>query len=479
MWKQLIYHTTRECITQTNFENQINSYCLQNFKEIMRTSFLDKYVEKVIPICHCQKSRLDKLEEILLKIKENTGSTGNCNPLEELNQMLQSSLPDLKIICGDGKIVMSHKLLFGLTNECLAEIFSEEDFINDPLTILKIPNSSGENIVHLLNRLSLEPAEEDTLYELFFTNKVDEKPLNRFSILGEFHSNSDNQDTCVEVKDEPDPDMKTDGSSDEDFHSDKMTTSKKFECPICSKSYGIDYYKRVHKFKCKNLPEPSEKMFKKKEKCFKCNVSVWKLDKHLEKCDKIQKAKLKSSQKSKEGAGDPVSCDQCGKVVTNKYCLKIHIESVHNPDKQVYSCDQCSYTTTYKRNIMLHIRNIHEAGEFIACHICGVKIKGGASNLSRHIFRLHTESQTEKVKCEECGKEVKASQLSNHKKKVHGERRFACHMCSYRAQTGYNLKLHISQSHLGVKELPKTQCQYCDVITTNLPHHMKLFHGDK
>ena len=97
----------------------------------MRTSFLDKYIDKVIPICHCQKSTLDKLEEIIPKIKENTGSTENCNPLEELNQMLQSSLPDLKIICGDGKIVMSYKLLLGLMNECLAEIFSEEDFIND------------------------------------------------------------------------------------------------------------------------------------------------------------------------------------------------------------------------------------------------------------------------------------------------------------------------------------------------------------
>ena len=451
----------------------------------MWTRILDEYLDKVIPMCICQKSRHNKLEEILLLLKENPINTEKYNPVEELNLTLQSSMPDLKIICGDGKIVMSHKLLLGLTNECLAEIFAEDDFINDPLTILKVPNSSGESIEHLLNRLTAKPEIEggDTLGELFFTNKVDDKYLDgqilcKYPNMDDINSNSDQDNTCFEVKDEPDPDMKTDCSS-EDL-SEKRSPSKKFKCPNCGKSYGLDYYKKIHKPKCLDLTDSyQEKRSKEKEKCFKCNMSVWKLDRHLEKCDKIQKAKLKSSQKSKEGAGEPVSCDQCGKVVTNKYCLKIHIESVHNPDKQVYSCDQCSYTTTYKRNIVLHIRNIHEAGEFIACHICGVKIKGGASNLSRHIFRLHTESQTEKVKCEECGKEVKASQLSNHKKKVHGERRFACHMCSYRAQTGYNLKLHISKSHLGVKELPKTQCQYCDVITTNLPHHMKLFHGDK
>merc|ERR1712110_990222 len=116
--------------------------------------------------------------------------------------------------------------------ECLAEIFSEEDFINDPLTILKIPNSSGESIVHLLNRLSLEPIEEE---DLFFTNKVDEKPLNRYSNIEDLYTNSDNHDPCFEVKDEPDPDIKTDGSSDEDFISEKRTPSEKFNCPSCGK----------------------------------------------------------------------------------------------------------------------------------------------------------------------------------------------------------------------------------------------------
>lgn len=462
----------------------------------METKILDEFVGKTIASCNCQKSKLNELEQIRLMIKEKQRNNERCKPTQELSQYFQSSVPDLKIICGDGMIIMSHKLLLGLTNECLAEIFNEEDFINDPLTVLKIPNSPGDRLVNLLNRLSEQPFEEDILDELFFTNKVDTKPLDTQTLQPEdsseenINSNLDNLVPCLEVKDEPEPDIKTDCSSEEeDFISEKQIqqiqiqrpSSKKINCPVCRKSYGSDYYRRIHKLKCQDLGDHHKDRItnEKKKKCYKCNSFVWKLERHLEECGKILDAELKPSLKSREGAGDPVACDQCGKVVTNKYCLKIHIESVHNPDKQVHSCDRCPYTTTYKRNLMLHIKNIHEAGEFIACHICGVKIKGGAGNLSRHIFRLHTESQTERVKCEECGKEVKASHLNNHRTKVHGERKFACHMCSYRAQTGYNLKLHISKSHLGVKELPKDQCQYCDVVTTNLPHHMKLFHGDK
>ena len=434
----------------------------------MRIKTLSKYIENVIPACPCQQNGLRELKDIQLKIKENPVNSELNNNLFNL---LKSSIPNLKIISSDGKIILSHKLLLGLTSECMAKIFTHEDFVNEPFTILKIPDSSGEQIENVLNGLTQDFLEEDLLNELFFSNEIESKPFNgNLSITPTINAAQksncldlnpfiENQDYFFEIKDEPDPEFKTDdkfdySSDEESYVIDRRSPSKKFICPNCRKTYGVDYYKRIHQYKCQGLPEP-----------------------HKEKRPKERK----SAQRGKERAcGDgPVSCDQCGKVVTNKYCLKIHLESVHNPDKQVYNCDQCPYTTTYKRNIFLHIKNIHEAGEFTACHICGVKIKGGATNLSRHIFRLHTESQTEKVKCEECGKEVKASQLINHKRKVHGERRFACHMCSYKAQTGYNLKLHISKSHLGVKELPKNQCQYCEVVTTNLPHHMKLFHGDK
>ena len=82
------------------------------------------------------------------------------------------------------------------------------------------------------------------------------------------------------------------------------------------------------------------------------------------------------------------------------------------------------------------------------------------------------------INCEECGKQIRKVSYKSHIKKVHGERRHACHLCSYKAQSSYNLKLHISKSHLGLKEIPKEKCQYCDVVATNIPLHMKDHHPE-
>ena len=147
---------------------------------------------------------------------------------QELSHYFQSSVPDLKIICGDGVIVMSHKLLLGLTNKCLAEIFTEEDFISDPLTILTIPNTSGESILNLITRLSEEPVEDDILRELFYTNEYyKNKAIQGDLNSGDVNSNLDTKDPCFEAKEEPDPDIKTDCSSEEDSIGDNKPPTKK------------------------------------------------------------------------------------------------------------------------------------------------------------------------------------------------------------------------------------------------------------
>ena len=42
---------------------------------------------------------------------------------------------DLQIICEDKKVFSSHKLLFGLLNTTLENIFLEEDFANENITL--------------------------------------------------------------------------------------------------------------------------------------------------------------------------------------------------------------------------------------------------------------------------------------------------------------------------------------------------------
>ena len=153
------------------------------------------------------------------------------------------------------------------------------------------------------------------------------------------------------------------------------------------------------------------------------------------------------------------------------------MQTRHNPEPEertYYNCDQCAYRSLTKISLTHHMKN-HEGVVLETCHVCGGKYK----DLKGHILRHHaseTNCHNIMVKCKICGKEMRKLQLNAHRKAMHMERKWACHLCSYKAQTNYNLKLHISKSHLGVKELEKQQCPQCDVITTNLPYHLKIYH---
>ena len=119
---------------------------------------------------------------------------------------------------------------------------------------------------------------------------------------------------------------------------------------------------------------------------------------------------------------------------------------------------------------------LHTTSTYVTCELCGCKLKSAGRSLAIHMKLVHTDH--EMIKCEECGKQLKKIQYKSHIKKVHSERKHSCHLCSYKAQSSYNLKLHIHKSHLGLKEIPKEKCQYCEVVATNMPLHMKTHHPE-
>ena len=221
-------------------------------------------------------------------------------------------------------------------------------------------------------------------------------------------------------------------------------------CPICDKSYHEDYFVSEHYFKCSN----------------------WTITGSEEKRELYEEA-IKKRKASREEEV-PVTCYECGKVFNRENSLRRHIRFIHNPDQIFLNCDKCHFKTADKYHLIDHIKRRHTAAVFISCEICGAKIKNTQSSIRQHHFIKH--GNHEMVKCKECGKELKKIFYKSHLERVHGERKHVCHLCSYKAQTGYNLKLHISKSHLGVKVLPKDKCHYCEVETTNLPLHMKVHH---
>ena len=96
------------------------------------------------------------------------------------------------------------------------------------------------------------------------------------------------------------------------------------------------------------------------------------------------------------------------------------------------------------------------------------------------IFRSHMQAHNNEMgNCDICGKEMRKVRILRHKKDVHFERKYPCLQCNYRAINSFNLRLHVSKSHLGIKDLVKEQCQYCDVQTTNLERHVRIQHPEK
>ena len=387
----------------------------------------------------------DNLYSSVHKIMMNTKSQreAHCD-LRMIQQLLSSYKPDLNLVSEDEESIQSYKLLLGMSSKLLGDIFLQEDFVTESVTTVLVPLHSKQ-VKLMLNHLENGSKLSDDLIDLFSID-VSQSSLTKDGNDFDFDS----------VK------------SDEVEAEKSIKVEEEGELPVLIK------FQNTTKTKKANCP---------KQKCLQCGKKYRFIDKHTqEKCDKVQARKRKyakeweqKNKNRKEEQKEKVTCDLCGKILKS-YCLKVHMERWHNPEgRKYYNCDKCAYRCSYKPSLTQHMKN-HEGVVLETCHICGGKYK----DLDKHIKSRHNSKSTSfynlRVKCEICGKEIKKTCITTHMKAMHTERKHACHLCSYNAQTKFNLKLHISKSHLGVKELEKEQCPHCDVYTTNLQNHLKTYH---
>ena len=362
--------------------------------------------------------------------------------LKIVQQLLCSYKPDLSIVCEDEEIIQTYKLLLGMTSKLLGDIFLQEDFVTEPVTTILVPIHSKQVklMVNYFENGSKLPGDITQMFS------INESPLT--NTKGTFS------------KDDPDTFM-----SDEVEAVDNIKVEEEGEIHIQAKPVLIKFQSII---RAKKNKESKKGTKCPKTKCLKCFKNYRYMEKHTpEKCDRERARQMKREYK--------VPCELCGKLLTQKH-MKSHMQKWHNPEeKTYYNCDQCAFRTSYMNVLKQHMKDHEEGVVLETCHICGGKYK----RLEQHIKRSHPKPNyytNVVIKCEICGKEIKKARLSNHMKQMHMERKHACHLCSYKAQTSYNLKLHISKSHLGVKELEKEQCPHCDVLTTNLPYHLKIYH---
>ena len=389
----------------------------------------------------------------LEKIANNSSSCKEkCVDFKMLKNMLSLSKPDLKIICEGNEIVFSYKVLLGTKLRYLGYLFLQEEFSCELMTTLVVPHSS-ENVKNFIDNIHLEKHDifshaeskkfmkKNKQIEPKILKHKDDGITKQFTNVSEplsaknpEGSNPEIGEICaLQGKDKGDNILSTISNSEEQGLSLKLYISKKEE--------------------------------EEGEECQNCRKI-----KFGSRCSGCQKTR---EQKPKLDSG-PQVCSQCNKVFKNETILRHHVKYIHNPDLEYFYCHQCNFKSKYKFDVKVHQKD-HVQIELLPCHICGGKYKG-EKRLLKHMKRVHEDAEF--IKCEECGKKIKGDKqnLKTHKNKVHSERKYHCTFCSYKAQSNFNLKLHINKSHLGIKDLEKFQCPHCEVATTNLPYHLKQFH---
>lgn len=101
----------------------------------------------------------------------------------------------------------------------------------------------------------------------------------------------------------------------------------------------------------------------------------------------------------------------CGKTISNKANLKIHMSYVHGiGDAKYFECDQCGRIYKSKRNIDTHMKNHMESTPF-NCAICSK----GFSHLGA--LKIHMWNHRDTIDCSYCGKKFKPRSLYYHVKK--------------------------------------------------------------
>lgn len=430
-----------------------------------------------LPLCPCQKDSMETIYEDMKHPDIN---------FKRIQNLIKSSPPDLKIISEDGKVIHSHKLLFGLVNSYLAKILLEDDFIGEHVTVF-LPLSS-ETIVSVMGKG--EHGEMDRIFADAIASHEDDlhpynnlKPSNSISITKiekEEPYYNDYQD-CHETKDDPDEEqpvtikiqkkkpLRDEENGDTCFKCERKVANLavhmiaceqvprgttfqaqrgfKVICPICNKEVTFQYFETFHYYKCSNWTVPGSDIIR---------------EKYEKKMDKLE---------------EPIPCSECGKTFPTANSLRSHYLRFHKTDhREIHQCDKCEFKTENKYTLKGHMIHRHSTSTYVTCELCGCKLKSAAHNIAKHMRVVHTNHEL--IKCEECGKQIKKIHYTRHIKMVHGESKHSCHLCSHKAKTSYNLKRHIHRSHLGLKEIPKEKCQYCEVVATNMPLHMKDHHPE-
>jgi len=271
-----------------------------------------------------------------------------------------------------------------------------------------------------------------------------------------------------------------DNSEDED-HTNKGTPGKEkpFKCDICGMAYQKDTGKKAHMLLKHNIDILCDQ-------CDKSFTVAKRYRKHMDKdhpegefvctvCGDKKANKQKLDFHIESNHSDGVSCHFCGNHYKTKAACNEHVRRKHE-GREEFQCEKCEFKSTVKGVVKKHFISFHTEQLNEPCIYCGEVFK----EMKRHIERMHGSQEgieRKKVPCDMCEKTFSdGNNMRDHMKKVHsGRKDEKCELCAYATYSKYNLKLHVAKVHLGTG-LVKQSCPHCDKETTNLAHHIKMYH---
>ncbi|KAM8792740.1 zinc finger protein 366 [Eudromia elegans] len=232
---------------------------------------------------------------------------------------------------------------------------------------------------------------------------------------------------------------------DDSYYVDVGGEQKRWQCPMCEKSYTSKYNLVTHILGHSGI---------KPHACTRCG----KLFKQL--------SHLHTHMLTHQGTR-PHKCHVCHKAFTQTSHLKRHM--MQHSDVKPHNCRICGRGFAYPSELKAH-ESKHESGRENICVECGLDFPTLAQ-LKRH---LTTHRGPIQYNCTECDKTFQyPSQLQNHMMKHKDIRPYICTECGMEFVQPHHLKQH-SLTHKGVKEHKCGICGREFTLLANMKRHVLI-----
>ena len=123
-----------------------------------------------------------------------------------------------------------------------------------------------------------------------------------------------------------------------------------------------------------------------------------------------------------------IRCNKCNFIAKSTEALRLHKKKHMPSDKRLeHVCQVCGKALSYKYQLAIHVRSVHMGEKSFKCDICGKEF-ARKFGMETH-RRIHSDVT---MPCSYCGRGFKdTSSLRRHTRTHTGEKNYSCHICNH------------------------------------------------